>query len=201
MWAIGRVKRQVINMAIQSKLISIEEYFEMAEKGILTEDDRVELIRGVIVEKMTPNSPHIACVARLNYLFSKLPDETATIFVQSPILVPPNSVPEPDIALLKWRDDFYASKFPEAEDVLLLIEVSDSTLADDRKVKMPLYAEGGVADYWIVNIPEGVIEVYSDLSDGSYRNVRRVGRGETLGLPEGLVGAVAIDDILGKSVL
>jgi Uma2 family endonuclease len=184
-------------MAVQSKLLSIEEYLEMAEKGILTADDRVELIRGVIVEKMTPNSPHIACVARLNYLFSKLPDKTATIFVQSPVLVVPNSVPEPDIAILKWRDDFYAGKYPAAEDVLLLIEVSDSTLADDRKVKVPLYAEGGVAEYWIVNIPEGIVEVYSDLSEGSYRNVRRVGRGETLSLPEGLMGAIVIDDVLG----
>jgi Uma2 family endonuclease len=184
-------------MAIQSKLISIDEYLEMGEKGILLRDTRVELIRGVIIEKMTPNSPHIACVARLQYLFIRLLGDSATVTTQSPVRVPPNSVPEPDIALLKWRDDFYASKFPAAEDVLLLIEVSDSTLADDRKVKVPLYAEGGVAEYWIVNIPEGVIEVYSDLSEGSYQNVRTVGRGETLGLPEGLVGTVAVDDILG----
>ncbi len=146
---------------------------------------------------MTPNSPHIACVARLNYLFFALFRGTATIFVQSAVRVPPNSVPEPDIALLKWRDDFYAGKYPSAEDVFLLIEVSDSTLADDRKVKMPLYAEGGVAEYWIVNIPDGVIEVYSDLSEGSYRNVRQVGRGERLGLPQGLLGSIAVDDILG----
>jgi len=184
-------------MAIQSKLISVEEYLEMAEKGILTGDDRVELIRGVIVEKMTPNRPHIACVARLQFLFIRLLGDSATVTTQSPVRVHPNSMPEPDVAILKWRDDFYAGKYPAAEDVLLLIEVSDSTLADDRKVKMPLYAEGGVADYWIINIPEEVIEVYSDLSEGSYRNVRRVGRGETLGLPDGLVGAVAVDDILG----
>lgn len=77
------------------------------------------------------------------------------------------------------------------------VVVNCTTLDNDRNVKAPLYAEGGIPEYWIVNIPEGVVEVYSDLSEGSYRKVRRVGRGETLGLPEGLAGAVAVDDVLG----
>jgi Uma2 family endonuclease len=184
-------------MAVQSKLLSIEEYLEMAEKGILTADDRVELIRGVIVEKMTINLPHLACVMRLQELFLRELNVHAKVASQSPVRIPPNSVPEPDIALLKWRDDFYAGKYPSAEDVLLLIEVADATLDNDRNVKAPLYAEGGIPEYWIVNIPEGVIEVYSDLSEGSYRKVRTVGRGEMVALPEGLVGTVGVDDILG----
>ncbi len=96
-----------------------------------------------------------------------------------------------------YPPDFYAGKHPAAEDVLLLIEVSDTTLADDRKVKTPMYAEGGVPEYWIVNLQEGVVEVYSDLQQGSYRSVRRAGRGETLALPQGLVGTVAVDEVFG----
>lgn len=184
-------------MAVGSKLISIEEYLDMAEKGTLTEDDRVELIRGVIRQKMTQNRPHIACVMRLQRLFHEQLGRSAAISVQSAVRIPPNSVPEPDVALLNWRDDFYAGKYPAAEDVLLLIEVSDSTLDDDRNVKMPLYAQGGVPEYWIVNIQEAVVEVHSGLSQGTYQNVRRVGRGETLDLPQGLLGSVAVDDILG----
>jgi Uma2 family endonuclease len=184
-------------MAIQSKLISIEEYLEMAEKGVLTEDDRVELIRGVIREKMTQNRPHIACVMRLQRLFHEQLGRSAAISVQNAVRIPLNSVPEPDVALLNWRDDFYAGKYPSAEDVLLLIEVSDSTLDDDRNVKVPLYAEGGVPEYWIVNLQEAVVEVYSDLAQGRYRSVRRAGRGETLDLPQGLDGSLTVDDILG----
>ncbi|HKP52422.1 MAG TPA: Uma2 family endonuclease [Chloroflexia bacterium] len=185
-------------MAIQTKPISTEEFERMAEAGLLSKQYREELIRGIIVKKMTPNPPHATCVTRLQYMFIlRFGSATATVRVQNPIRIPPNSMPEPDIALLKWRADLYEGMHPSAEEVLLLIEVSDITLDNDRNVKAPLYAEGGIPEYWIVNIQEEVVEVYSDLAEGSYSSVHRVGRGETLTLPQGLSGIVAVDDILG----
>lgn len=187
-------------MAIQAprKLFSIDEYERMIETGILREDDRVELIRGEIVEMSPIGLEHITCVMRLNNLFlTQQLNHSLILSVQNPIRVPTNSRPQPDVTLLKWRDDFYAGKHPSSEDVLLLIEVSDTTLADDRNVKMPLYAESGVAEMWIVNLPEAVVEVYSSPAQGGYQHTRVARRGETLSLHGGLVGAVQVDDILG----
>jgi Uma2 family endonuclease len=187
-------------MAIQAprKLFSIDEYERMIETGILREDDHVELIRGEIVEMSPIGLEHITCVMRLNNLFlTQQLNRNLLLSVQNPIRVPSNSRPEPDVTVLKWRDDFYAGKHPSSEDVLLLIEVSDTTLADDRNVKMPLYAASGIPEMWIVNLPEGVIEVYANPAQGGYQYTRLAHRGESLPLPAGLVGAVQVDDILG----
>lgn len=191
-----RCKWRVNLMAI-SKLISIDEYEHMIEAGIFSEDERLELIKGEIVKMAAIGIPHEACVRRLSFLLHQLLGKNAHVSVQNCIRLPDNSQPEPDVALLKWRDDFYSSRRPTAEDVFLIIEVSESSLKYDRSVKARMYAEAGIPEMWIVNLPDAVLEVYSSPEAGAYRSIRRVGRGESLSLPGGLGGAVAVNDILG----
>lgn len=174
-----------------------EQYDRMIEVGILKEDERVELIRGEIVEMAPIGLPHEACVIRLTKLFEKKFGEVALVSVQNSILLPNTSRPQPDITLLRWRDDFYLTRRPTPEDVILLIEVSDSTLADDRAEKVPLYAEAGVSEVWLVNLRVGAVEVYSEPAEGIYRSIRQAQRGEALSLPGGLEGAVTVDEVLG----
>lgn len=175
---------------------SVDDYEQMVEYGILTEQNRVELIRGEIVDKMTIGDPHAACVNRLSRLFNKRVGDDVLVAVQNPIRLA-DSVPEPDIALLLARPDFYATGKPRPADVLLLIEVADSSLDYDREVKRPLYAESGIGEYWIVNLPDQSLEVYrAPAADGTYGSVQTLRRGqqiEVAALP-GLI--VTVDEML-----
>lgn len=155
-------------VSVTNRRFTVDEYELMIEKGILTENDRVELIRGEIVEKMVIGPSHIACVNRLtNLLVSRLNGQTI-VSVQNPIRLA-DSEPEPDLALLVPRDDFYASKKPTASDVQLVIEVSDSSLAYDQQIKLPLYAQAGIQECWIMNLEAGHVEVYRQpLVEGRY---------------------------------
>ena len=113
-------------MSVQTarRLFNTEEYHRMAAAGILCEDDRVELLQGEIVEMSPIGSRHVACVNRLTQRFSTLLGKRAIVSVQNPVLLGEFSEPEPDLALLRWRDDFYGEALPRAEDVLLLVEVA-----------------------------------------------------------------------------
>lgn len=146
----------------------------MAESGILTEDDRVELLNGEIVE-MSPIGPsHTAHVKGINRVLSKLLDGLAIVGVQDPIVLDDLSEPIPDISILKWRDDDYLQAHPTPEDVLLVIEVADSSIGIDREAKRPAYAAAGIPEYWILNIPEKKIEVYKNPREGFYQEVKVV---------------------------
>lgn len=178
-------------------LFTVDDYEQMIEIGVLAEDERVELIRGEIVEMAPINLPHAVCVSRLTHFFNKRLNTEAYVWSQNPIRLPDASRPQPDVALLKWRDDLYAGKHPTSEDVLLLIEVADSSLENDRTEKASLYAEAGIPEMWIVNLPEQVVEVYSGPTGVAYKNMRRAVRGESLPLPNQMEGIVPVDDILG----
>ena len=159
---------------------SVAEYDQMIDRGILTEDDRVELIRGEIVEKMSIGDEHIACVNRLTRLLVKLFDERAIVSVQNPVRLA-DSEPEPDLVLLTPKADFYASGKPQAADVLLLIEVADSSLELDREDKRSLYAENGIQEYWIINLIDRTIETFRQPQEnGRYLNTRVVRPGANL---------------------
>lgn len=175
---------------------SVDEYEQMIESGILTENSRVELIRGEILDKMPIGDHHFASVNRLNRLLNRKVGDEAIVSIQSPIVLA-DSEPEPDIALLQPRDDFYASGKPQSADVLLLIEVSDTTLEFDREVKRPLYAEAGISEYWIVNLNDDCLEVHRlPQADGTYRDVQTWKRGQEIDIAA-LPGIVlAVDDIL-----
>lgn len=169
-------------MAIQleQRLFTIGEVERMVAAGILGEDDRLELIEGVLV-KMSPIGPrHAGSIARLMALFGQLNWADTILWVQNPIQLSTYSAPEPDLAIVRARDDFYSAQLPGPEDVLLAIEVADSSLVTDRGVKLRLYAEALIPEVWILNLAGGTIEQYLDPDRRTYRTVRRYGRDESL---------------------
>ena len=189
----------VTSPAVTRHLFSVEQYNEMIEHGIFKEDDPIELIRGEIIRKLPIGNPHAATVNRLNRLLSKLIQADAMISIQNPIWLK-DSEPEPDVAILIYREDLYASRRPSSADVLLLIEVADSSLAYDRDIKGSVYAEAGIREYWIVNLNQATIEVHLDpQSDGRFATVVTARRGETL-TPRNVGGvSIEVDAILGLS--
>jgi Uma2 family endonuclease len=159
---------------------TIDQYHDMIERGIFAEDEPIELIRGEVVRKMPIGNPHAATVNRLNRLLSKRLRDDALLSIQNPIWLS-DSEPEPDVAVLNFREDLYASRRPVAQDVQLLIEVADSSLVYDRDVKGPIYAEAGVREYWIVNLNNATIEIYRDPQpDGRFATVNTARLGDAL---------------------
>lgn len=139
--------------------LSVANYHKMAETGILLPEDRVELINGEIYQKSPIKSLHAGSVKIINAFLSQY-NEQYVISIQDPIIIDDFSEPEPDIALLKYRADFYTESNPTATEVLWIIEVSDSTLRYDRTIKKELYAKANIAEYWIVNLVDRCLEVY-----------------------------------------
>ena len=167
---------------------TVDDYVRMVETGILTEDDRVELLDGEIVE-MTPAGPrHAAVVARLQHRLTQHAGSRVVVWVQSPIQLRPRNTPEPDVAVLRPRADFYDGALPAAADVLLVIEVADSTLITDRNRKIPAYAEAGIPGAWIVNLVANHIQVFRDPAGRTYRTVTEVA-------PGAVVSALALPDL------
>lgn len=150
----------------------------MVEAGILREDARVELIGGEVVEMSPIGERHAACVAWLTQTITLLLQRAFLVWAQNPVQLDDYSEPQPDVVVLKPRDDFYGNGHPKPEDILLVIEVSDSTLAYDKQVKVPLYARAGIPEVWIVNIKEERVEVFADPSGGAYQTTATFSRGE-----------------------
>jgi Uma2 family endonuclease len=169
----------------------------MAETGILSEDDRVELIEGEIIKMSPIGSYHAGCVNRLNALLTRRVGPAAIVSVHNPVRLDDYSELEPDIALLKRHADFYARSLLTADDVLLIIEVADTSVDYDRDVKLPLYARAGIPEVWLANLPDDRVEAYSQPVNGVYQAVRHARRGESLS-PERLPNLVlSVDEILG----
>ena len=187
-------------VTIARKRFTIDDYRRMAEAGILTEDDRVELIDGEIVEMSPIGKHHAGVVNRLTALLHRVVGASLVIAVQNPIYLRDDLELQPDIAVLKFRDDYYAEQLPTPADTLLIIEVADTSLAYDRDLKVPRYASGGVPEVWLVNLPEGVIEVCREPAAAAYRDIRQVRRGEMLSLPGVPHVHISVDDILGNVV-
>jgi Uma2 family endonuclease len=146
----------------RAKRFTIDEYHRLADLGFLTEDDRVELIRGEIMQMAAKGTPHTNCCRDLLRELAALVAGKAELQCQDPIVLSSSSEPEPDFAILRKRDDNYRFALPHADDVLLVIEIADSTLKHDQKVKIPLYAEAGIPDYWIFNLVKNYLETYSE---------------------------------------
>lgn len=169
-----------MSVQIVRRHFNITEYYRMAAAGVLSEDDRVELIEGEIIEMNPVGSRHAACVGRLTEFFVRLADGGAIVWVQNPVQVSDYSEPLPDITLLKRRDDFYAQANPRPADVLLIVEVADSSVEYDCDVKIPLYAGAAIPEVWLVNLPKETIEIYTQPIGDAYREIRIVKRGESL---------------------
>ncbi|CAD5254280.1 MULTISPECIES: Uma2 family endonuclease [unclassified Imperialibacter] len=153
---------------VEKRLINVEEYYKMAEVGILKTDDRVELINGEIYEMSPIGSKHAAIVNRLARQLNMLFEKEATIGVQSPVRLDNKNEPEPDISILKFRSDDYSGSHPNVSDILLVIEVADSSVKYDKNVKMPFYASFGIPEYWIVDIDANAIEVFKRPGSKAY---------------------------------
>ncbi|MDQ3131406.1 MAG: Uma2 family endonuclease [Acidobacteriota bacterium] len=180
------------------KIFTVDEYHKMIDAGVFVGNSDFELIEGEIVKKMTQGDLHIACINRLTRIFSRVLEDTVILSVQNAVVISDISEPEPDVTLLKFREDFYASGKATAEDVLLLIEVSDSTLKYDRDFKMPLYAEANVAEVWLVNLPRQILEVYTQSEKGKYKIVVKYAKNDTISpklLPE---IKIRVSDIFGQ---
>lgn len=181
---------------IVKRLFTVDEYHRMVEAGILGEDDRVELIEGEVVQMTPIGSRHAACVAKLTALFSRVQDR-AIVWVQNPIRLGRHSEPQPDVALLKPRADFYAQAHPGPGDVLLVVEVAETSAAYDRELKVPLYARNGVAEVWLVDLAEERVEVYRQPAPRGYQDVRRLRRGERVAPQAFPDVGLTVDDIVG----
>ena len=169
-----------MSVQYQKRYFNVAEYYRMAEAGVLSPDDRVELIEGEIIKMSPIGSRHAACVRTVDAFLNGQIGSLAQVSVQSPVRLNDFSEPQPDIALLKPRDDFYATAHPTSADVLLIIEVTDTSLEYDRGVKLPLYARAGIPQVLIVNIAAEVIENYSESANGAYQKFMRAQRGESV---------------------
>ena len=169
----------------------------MIDAGVFVGNSNYELIEGEIVKKMTQGEYHISCINRLNRIFSRKCGDEIIVSVQNAVVISEISEPEPDVTLLRFQEDFYASGKATTEDVLLLIEVSDSTVSYDRTTKIKLYAQAGVEEVWLVNLPKQVLEVHTEPTNGKYKVVRKLNKNESVTpklLPE---LTIKISDILG----
>jgi Uma2 family endonuclease len=152
----------------QERRFTVDEYYRMGEAGIFGEDDRVELLDGHIYVMSPIGSEHAACVRRLNRLFQGRAGEQVLVSIQNPVRLGHDSEPEPDLALLHPRDDAYASEHPGPEDVIIVVEVADTSLQFDRDIKLPLYAAADLPEVWLVDLEADTIHVYRDPSDDRY---------------------------------
>jgi Uma2 family endonuclease len=185
-----------MGVQVQRRLFTVEEYHRMAEAGILSEDDRVELIEGELVTMSPIGSRHAACVARLTALLFPVGGR-GILWVQNPIRLGARSEPQPDVALLRYRPDFYASAHPGPEDILLVVEVAETSADADRSLKIPLYARYGIPEAWLVDLLEERIEIYRHPTPQGYRSLHIAHRGETVS-PTALPDLeLSVDEILG----
>ena len=157
---------------IHKRLFTVDEYQRMAETGILLPNERTELINGEILQ-MSPIGPrHHAAVDRANRAFVMTAGESAIVRTQGGVVLHRFAAPEPDLVLLRPRPDFYASKHAGAADVLLVIEVSDSSLEYDTTSKLNLYAIVGIPEYWVADLQNNRLLVHSDPHEDSYQTMR-----------------------------
>jgi Uma2 family endonuclease len=165
---------------VSKRLFTVEDYHRMVDAGILSEDDRVELIHGEVLA-MSPIGPrHSAAVLRATQYLVRSAGDRAIVGVQGSVRLDQYDEPQPDLYLLRPKNDFYASGHAGPSDILLIIEVADSSLRFDQTIKRDLYAETGVPEYWISDIENECVITHTDLREGKYMEVHQFSRGSTL---------------------
>lgn len=185
--------------AIHTKRWTRREYDRMAEAGILDPDERVQLIEGEIITMTPQNSPHSAAIGKTEDILRQVFGSHCWVRVQMPLIVDPDSEPEPDLAVVSGRPSTYVTEHPRT--ALLVVEVADTTLALDRDRKAHIYARADVPDYWIVNLTERCLEVYRNPvtlpgQPASYRAVMKLGPSETIAPLAAPSTSVAVADLL-----
>ena len=166
--------------------------------GGLTEDQELELLDGQLYRVMPVGPRHSFATGKLNRLLTRVLSEDYTLRVQDPIRLSPDSRPQPDLYIARGPEETYSTRLPRADELLLVVEVADSTLATDREVKGSLYAVAGVPEYWIVNVTDAQLERYTQPQpDGTYGVAEVLAQADTLGHP--LLGELAIGNLFGDS--
>lgn len=170
------------NMSVRPKRLrfSVDDYYTMINLGMLRNVERAEIIDGELIESMPIGNAHASCVKSLAEILRDTLGKDVTYSVQDPIWLDEYNEPIPDLALLKRRDNFYRRKSPTAEDALLIIEVSDTTIDYDRNRKIPLYAQAGIPEVWIVNLQNSTIGLHYQPREYSFAVVKVFRRGENL---------------------
>ncbi len=181
---------------VQHKL-TVEAYHDLGRTGHLGADDRVELIEGLLIEMAPIGHPHVTIVNRLTRLLVRAVGDDAVVSVQNPVTMPPYSEPQSDLVLFAPRFISLAAGPPGTADVLLLVEVADSTLAYDREVKRALYARQGIAEFWIVDVSAERVEVYREPAGSNYSKRTMLARGEFARIDALPAVRIAIDDVFG----
>ena len=179
----------------------VKDFYLMDEAGVFCENDRVELVDGEIVDMAPIGSYHNSCVTTLTHIFVRAVPEGVRVQVQGAVRMDESTMFQPDLAILRSREDNYVESNPTPADVLLIIEVSDSTVAYDRNVKLPKYAQAGVPEVWLANLPHGFIDKFvdPDTATGRYRSVMRHSRGQRIA-PTQLRGVtVEVNDVLRRA--
>lgn len=185
-----------MSVHVARRHFSIQEYEQMVEAGILGPADRVELIDGEILEMRPIGERHAACVRKGNQLFVRLASEQSLVSTQCPVAIPAWSEPEPDIALLSPRADYYASGHPEPKDIQLLIEVADRSLEYDLTVKVPMYARAAIREVWVINLRDSQIHVFANPQNGVYQTQGVYGPNDVIPTKRVAAGEVAASDLL-----
>ena len=182
---------------VQRYRFDVDEYARMGEAGIFTEDDRVELIDGEVREMTPIGPPHAGIVNRLTELLVTRLAGRATVIVQNPIRLDRHTEPQPDLVVARRRKGFYADRHPEPGDVLLVVEVADSSVRYDRAEKAPRYGRAGIPETWLVDVEAGAVTVYADPGPQGYarQQVRR--RGERMAAASVPDLDLAVDDVFG----
>ncbi len=160
---------------------SVDEYYKLIELGMLKDYERAEIIDGELIKKMTIGDRHAAIVNVLNRFFVKNVSDDILVSVQNPLRISDYNEPEPDIVLSDLTK-YDGKRHPRPEEVVLVVEVSDATLKYDRDVKLPLYAEAGIAEVWIVNLKKNIIEIHQNPFDDIYQTVKIYKNGEAIDL-------------------
>lgn len=183
---------------------SVDDYYRMAEAGILPPSARVELLAGEVIDVSPIGSPHASCVDRISALLAARLQGRVQVRVQNPVRLDESSEPEPNLALLRPREDFYAARHPGPHDVLLIVEVSDTSLWVDRRIKAPLYAAAGIPELWLVDLRAGELLVHRGPGPQGWSAVQRLERGQRVALPLPRAAGeppveVAIEELLGPA--
>ena len=170
------------DLGVKRRSLTVEAYHRMGEVGILAPDERVELIEGEVVEMAPIGSRHAGMVGRLNRLLVQAAGHRALVFVQSPVRLSRTSEPQPDFAVLKPRADDYQSAIPGPDEVLLLVEIAETSLKYDREFKAPLYAAHAIPELWVVDVGEKLLWIYREPRPDGYARVEKTGHPAALRL-------------------
>jgi Uma2 family endonuclease len=186
-----------MQMEISRKRFTVDDYYRMADAGILAPGDRVELIDGEIIQMSPIGTRHLGCVNATTAVFFNAFKGRAVVSGQNPVQLSDFTEPQPDVVLLKPRKDFYRGKHPEAVDALLVVEVSDTTLAYDRDVKLSYYAAAGIPEVWIEDLSSDRVLVFRNPIDGVYPVPLVLRRDESISVQAFPDTAFTVSDFLG----